>query len=249
MSRKNTPFRFKKFSVSHNRSAMKVGVDGVLIGCWTEIGDARKVLDVGTGCGLIALIIAQRNADAEILAVDIDAPSVEEASENVAASPWADRIVVAQYNFSDLPAKLKDDYCRFDLIVSNPPYFDSGISEAVTPREKARHQGLLSPAVILVGALSILNPGGKVAMVVPADLSDGLEVLSLSLGYRLERKCLVRGHAGAPFKRALLQWIFPRNECDGKCEAFKTEYLTLEEYPGLPTEEYRSLCRDFYLKF
>ena len=110
------PFRFKQFTVQHQRSSMKVGTDAVLLGAWCELNGAQRVLDVGTGCGVIALMVAQRNADATILAIDIDPASVNEAQENFDASPWAERLHACRHDFNDLT----DDE-GFDLIVTNPP--------------------------------------------------------------------------------------------------------------------------------
>lgn len=239
-------FRFKQFSVSHHRSAMKVGVDGVLIGCWVDIGASRRILDVGTGCGLIALIIAQREPEATIDAIDIDAPSVEEASENISASPWNDRIRAVHCSYCNAASLLTDMDRGYDLIVSNPPYFDAGITNTANARERARHQGELSPLSLLKEAKNLLDYGGYVAMVVPTDVSSALEAEAAILGYRLVRKCYVRGHMEAPYKRVLLQW---RLGGLSDISEEKAEYLTLETTPGIPTEDYRNLCRDFYLKF
>lgn len=225
---------------------MKVGVDGVLIGCWAEAENPRSILDVGTGCGLMALIMAQRYPQAKVVGIDVDKASVEEAIGNVSVSPWKDRLKVKEVSFSE-------EYCRslcetgdkFDLIVSNPPYFNAGVTNAITPREIARHQGDLSPAVILSFSRLIISQGGSVAMVVPSDESGNLEKHALSLGYALERKCLVRGHDKAPWKRALLQWHYGNKRM---AEAAISD-LTLEATHGIPTEEYRTLCKDFYLKF
>lgn len=247
MSKTNSKFRFKQFAVSHHRSSMKVGVDGVLIGCWTDVKDANRILDVGTGCGLIALIMAQRAPDALIHAIDIDAPSIEEAIENIAESPWADRIKAFKCRFMDFADLVNGHEERFDLIVSNPPYFDSGVTEIMTAREKARHQGELSPTVILEKASEILTEGGSVAMVVPSEMTETLNTTAASLGYFLVRSCRVRGHEQAPYKRTLFQW---RLGIGGR-RSYESipDTLTLEVSPGIPTDDYRSLCKDFYLKF
>lgn len=244
MSKHNSPFLFKKFSVSHHRSSMKVGVDGVLIGCWTDVGKVRRILDVGTGCGLIALIMAQRCPEAEVVGIDIDKASAEEASVNVANSSWADRMQILQGSFPERLVSLKEN--RFDLIVSNPPYFDSGVSDIATSRERARHQGSLSPLSLLHSSRTFLMSDGKLAMIIPSDLASELETAAVNLGYSLMRKCLVRGHEGVPYKRTLLQWIYNNAY---SCKEIATEYLTLETGHNNPTDDYRNLCKDFYLKF
>lgn len=246
-SKTTKPFRFKHFAVSHSRSAMKVGVDGVLIGCWADIANAEKILDVGTGCGLIALIMAQRCPKAQITGVDIDKASVGEALENVNGSRWRDRIDIGLKSFpDDIIGCTNDSDTKFDLVISNPPYFNSGVIDASTPREMARHQGILSPSSLLKYSYKILKEGGNLAMVLPSEESDSIENEAKLLGYALTRKCLVRGHAGVPWKRVLLQWRYGDEDYDA---AIATEHLTLEMSAGMPTEEYRELCRDFYLKF
>ena len=243
--KKSSKFRFKRFEVNHDRSALKVGVDGVLIGCWADAACARSILDVGTGCGLISLIMAQRFPEAMVTGIDIHEPSVQEAGENVAESPWADRIKILRRSYdedfvSGQPRR------QFDFVISNPPFFDSGLSEVTTPREMARHQSGLSPSSILRLSPGILRDHGQVAMIVPLEISAALEAEASALGYTLRRKCLVRGHAQAPWKRVLLQWRLGRGECGA---ALQEQSLTLETTPMNPTEEYRELCRDFYLKF
>lgn len=225
---------------------MKVGVDGVLVGCWSDAGGCLRILDVGTGCGLIALIMAQRYPESSVTGIDIDAESVAEAQLNVSESPWSKRIVIQQMSFSDMA----EDDGKFDLIVSNPPYFDSGIKDMTSRRAQARHQGELSPGAILEKGKSILNQGGMVAIIVPMEISEELECAAIRMGYCLVKKCLVRGHKEAPIKRVMFQW---RRDCDCMImhdNEIKTDcILTLEEYPGIPTEDYRNLTKDFYLKF
>ncbi len=247
MSKHNSKFLFKEFAVSHHRSSMKVGVDGVMIGCWTDVCSARRILDVGTGCGLIALIVAQRAPEATIDAIDIDEPSIEEATENFSSSPWADRLNARLCSYSEASSLLKDSETKYDLIISNPPYFDSGVKDAVTAREKARHQGELSPLTLLEGAKSLLADNGQVAMVVPLDISAQLEKDAETMGFQLVRKCCYRGHQDAPFKRILLQWKLAASQFHNV--GSETTFMTLEEQPGHPTEEYRELCKDFYLRF
>lgn len=231
---------------------MKIGVDGVLIGCWADAVNAKRILDVGTGCGLIAMIMAQRYTSAKITGIDVDVPSVEEARENVASSPWHNNVEIHRESFSDEYCKGIDENSKYDFVVSNPPFFNSGISSAGTARERARHQGELSPLTLLSRSRQILRDKGGVAMVMPLEASEEVEEYASSLGYCLERKCIVRGHENAPWKRVLLQWRYAVKEITDKTGlgmVQATDYLTLEEAPGIPTETYRELCKDFYLKF
>lgn len=241
-----TQFRFKEFAVWHHRSAMKVGVDGVLVGCWTNTDNARLILDVGSGCGLIALIMAQRCLDSKVIGIEIDHDSAEEARINVEASPWSDRVKIIEGSFPEVLSN-GENHMKFDLIVSNPPFFDSGLTDIHTSRERARHQGVLSPQSLLADSKSLLNPDGKVAMIVPVAIAATLEEEAVSLGFILTDKCIVRGHKDAPFKRMLLQW----SHSEGVLEIREAHIgtLTLEKEPGVPTEQYRELCKNFYLRF
>lgn len=236
-----TQFHFKQFSVWHHRSAMKVGVDGVLIGCWANIGGAHNILDVGTGCGLIALILAQRSDYGKIDGIEIDHASAEEAQQNAQLSPWSERVKIIEDSF---PSNLIEG--KYDLIISNPPYFNAGLQKITTPREKARHQGSLSPSSIISEARAMLSESGSIAMVIPYDSIDSICRQASEAGFCLWRKCLVKGNPEAPIKRALLQWRIKDNAYQ---VAEESTILILESQPGIPTEEYRKLCRDFYLKF
>lgn len=243
MSRKDGKFDFKRFSVAHHRSSMKVGVDGVLVGLWTSAPAAGNILDVGCGCGVIALIMAQRSPQARILAIDIDEASVGEAAANFRESPWSSRL---EARIADFCALADSESYRFRLIVSNPPFFDSGVEASVSRRMKARHQGDLSPSVLVKLAPRLLLPEGRLALVMPAELSAPLIHEAGNCGLTLLRHTLCRGHAGVPAKRSLLEFGVAAD--GGEAEAVVDE-LILETSPGIPTEEYRCLGRDFYLKF
>lgn len=248
------PFRFKKFTVEHDRSAMKIGVDGVLLGMWANVEGTSRILDVGCGCGVIALMCAQRNTRGKILAVDIDANAAEEAKGNFSNSPWNDRLSCRCMNFNEL-----EEYEKYDLIVSNPPYFNSGVDSSSSARTLARHQGELSPLTLLSKGNRLLSPEGRIAMIIPAEQLN--EVINHARSECLEpcRITLVKGNRRAEVKRALVE--FTKNnhsyacpdEEDDKHEVgyncFINNIMVLEEEPGVPTPEYRSLGKDFYLKF
>lgn len=247
-------FRFKQFRCSHGRSSIKIGVDAVLTGAWADVSGCARILDVGTGCGIIALMCAQRNCDAEVLAIDIHSDSIEEARDNFLNSPWSGRLEARVVDFLSLSSQV---YCRFDLIVSNPPFFSSGIATADTPRIAARHEVTLSPATLIENCRSLLSDKGKLAMIVPADRGANLAEHAAEYGMRLLRYKYVKGTPAKPPKRILLEF----GKCGEKCSSNRGEEplkfeppreensLVLEISPGVPSEEHRSLCHDFYLYY
>ena len=241
--KRNSVFRFKQFDCSHGRGSMKIGVDAVLVGAWAPVMDASSILDVGTGSGVIALMCAQRNMKARITAIDIDADSITEAADNFASSPWSDRLHAMEISYDRM-----DEHNRFDLIVSNPPYFNSGVVDPDTPRMRARHQDELCPLTLLEKGKALLTPGGRIAMIIPADQRFQLVEEAKILGLTLSRGTLVRGHDDAPIKRVLLEFRFYRENGRGVDPA-RLPVLTLEVRPGVPTEEHRALCGSFYLKY
>lgn len=233
------PFKFKQFSVQHNVSIHKVGVDGTLLGAWCTVPQSGEILDIGTGSGLIALMCAQRSLDAHISAIEIDTPSCEEASRNFSESPWSARLEAINEDFLKFSSSKK-----YDLIVSNPPFFDSGVKEITTPRESARHQCALPIDLLIKKAAGWLSASGILALVLPADQEEKIIKTAGYAMLRCARLCRVKGNPGAPEKRILIE-LMPETSAE------KTEItsLILEESPLIPTEAYRTLCHDFYLKF
>lgn len=235
------PFKFKQFSVRHHRSSMKVGVDAVLIGAWAG-KDPDSVLDVGTGCGVISLILAQRFPHSRILAIDIDHPSVEEAKENFADSPWSENLKAALQGF---PFGLEEVKERYDLIVSNPPYFKSGIDNPITPREKARHQGSLSIFGLIEESDKYLKQQGRLALIFPTEFYDKALEVAASSSMEIIRECWVRDNPSRPEKRVMVEFIKNNSYKNYECVS---EHLTLFEDLN-PSSAYRSLCSALYLKF
>lgn len=216
---------------------MRIGVDAVLLGAWATV-DGTRILDVGTGCGVIALMCAQRNDMAIVDAVETDAPSVKEAGINFKASPWVDRLNVFHDNYLSFNPAYK-----YDRIVSNPPYFDSGVDSEASVRMHARHEGDLSPISLLRHGLDLLAPGGSVSMVIPYLRAETIIEQARDIGFFLIRRLDISGHANADAKRCLLEFSQDsRSVC-------KTGRMALEIAPTVPTSEYRELCKDFYLYF
>lgn len=238
----NDRFEFKKFGVSHHISSMKVGLDSILLGSWSDIDNAKKILDVGTGCGILALMCAQRNSEALIEAIDIDESSVLEALENFSKSPWRDRIKGSRTNF------LEHTGNNYDLIISNPPYFDSGINKILSSREKARHQDSLSPKIIIERGQSMLSPAGRISMIIPVLQEKSLIEYASTQQMILKRRVLIKGRAELKAKRVMMEFV--KNNSNNRYNINeKNSVLILEENHGIPTKQFRSLCKDFYLKF
>lgn len=232
-------FRFKQFEVRHKASAMKVGVEAVILGAWADVSGVKSVLDAGTGCGVIALAIAQRCPEAKITGIDIDGPSIVEAASNFASSPWSGRLTALEADFGDWIGSAP----RFDLIISNPPFFDSGITQPDSARLRARHTDVLSPASLLTLGADHLSDCGRIALVCPAHDKDSLTATARDAGLFPMRTLLVSGREGAGAKRIFAE--FGLKECP--CPVSGT--LSIERSPGVHTSEYMALTRDFYLRF
>ncbi|MBN1951826.1 MAG: methyltransferase [Bacteroidales bacterium] len=234
----NPYFRFKQFTILQDKCAMKVGTDGVLLGAWVATGDARRILDIGTGTGLIALMLAQRSG-ADIHAVEIDPGAAEQAGENFRNSPWAVRLKILRQDFLEFVHHAEP----YDLIVSNPPYFRNSLKAPDPSRATARHDHQLDLDGLLSGAASLLNPNGRVGLVYPAAEMQRVEEVAASYGLFLSGKTEIIPAPGKAPKRVLFE--FDTNDHQGECN---TNYLVLEETGRHRySEAYKILTQDFYL--
>lgn len=231
----NPYFSFKQFTVYHDRCAMKVGTDGVLLGAWTDVASARRILDVGTGTGLISLMLAQRS-DALIKAIDIDPDAVEQARGNIAASPWKDRIEVEQQDI----CRYVSDAC-FDVIVSNPPYFINSLKCPDGQRNTARHTDGLSFEDLIGAAARLLHPEGAFSVIIPTDGMELFRKIAASHKLHLSRRTLIRTKPDAEPKRVLLAFKL----CPGGCI---NDSLNIELARHVYSDEYIALTKDFYLR-
>ena len=231
-------FTFKQFVVRQERCAMKVGTDGTLLGAWAEMDrkDGR-VLDIGTGTGLMALMMAQRYPEARVTAIDIDEMAVSQADENVKASPFADRIKVLQADVNTFETTEK-----FDSIVCNPPFFNNALICPDNLRTQARHTTSLSYQQLMAAAWRLLNDEGVVSLIIPNDFFHQLENEVRLAGFFLTRVYGVRTIYGKPIKRYLMELRKnPHNEL------IKKDIL-IEDAPNVRSEWYRELTKDFYIK-
>jgi tRNA1Val (adenine37-N6)-methyltransferase len=232
----NPFFSFKQFTIHHDRCAMKVGTDGVLLGTWTDIRHSRRILDIGTGTGLISLMLAQRQADATITAIDIDAEAVNQAQENIQDSPWKERITAV---LQDLKTYRPQEL--FDTIVSNPPYFIDSLKCPDNQRNTARHTDTLDMHTLLYQTSLLLTPEGRFSIVLPAEQTNTLIEAAGRVGLYPSRHTAVITRPGLAPKRTLME--FTRQK-----EAFQTEELVIELERHVYSEAYIALTKDFYLK-
>lgn len=226
-------FRFKQFTVHQDRCALKVGTDGVLFGAWVGYAGARRILDIGTGTGVLALIAAQRNPAAWIDAVEIDEAAAGQAAENAAASPWADRVRVHHMDVRRLHAAEP-----YDLIICNPPYY-AGYAASPDPRiGLAKHSGELLFPELVEAVRRALGPGGRFAVIVPLNRGPEFLAEAARAGLSPHRRCIVRYVAHRPPKRLLLEL----SEADAPCHE---EEITVEATgPFDLSPAYRALISD-----
>ena len=217
---------------------MKVSTDGVLFGAWVDYAGAKRILDIGTGTGLLALIAAQRNAQARIDALEIDDDAAAQAAENAASSPWADRIRVHRAD-----ARRVHTGDPYDLILCNPPYY-SGYSTSPDARiGLAKHSGELTFAQLIDAVEKHLAPDGRLAVIIPANREKQFLHEAVRIGLATSRRCLIRYVPHRPPKRLLL-------ELDKSGEMAKETELTIEATgPFDYTPEYRALISDLMLNF
>ena len=237
-------FRFKRFEVINERSAMKVNTDGVLLGAAMTVRPSdRRLLDVGTGTGTIALMAAQRLDTSEALkitAIDIDGISVDEASRNFRNSPWPDSLEALHASLDGFAEGAGHDV-RFDLIFSNPPYFDESLLAPEQRRCNARHTATgLSYRELLDFAALHLSEDGRIAMVLPAETEAALTRHARMNGLHLFRILRVRTVPRKNPTRIIAE--FSRHRCESPEDAV----LTIQN-EGKYSEEYLSLTHDFYL--
>jgi tRNA1Val (adenine37-N6)-methyltransferase len=235
----NPYFQFKQFVVRHDRCAMKVGTDGVLLGAWVAVDCATSaVLDVGTGTGLVAMMIAQRNTAAVVDAIDIDKNACEQAAGNIENSPFRGRINVIHQSFSEYEAGKK-----YDLIVSNPPFFAHSLKSPDGQRSLARHNDTLPLKRLIGHAAGMLAERGRIALILPVSLSGELDfIIATHRLYRTRRTDVVPAEGRKP-KRFLIELSPGRTP--GKEPA--TDTLVLATNERTRTRQYRALTNDFYL--
>lgn len=231
-------FTFKEFFVAHDRCAMKVGTDGVMLGAWSPVAKARHVLDIGTGSGLLALMLAQRTSPETTLdAVELDEQAAAQAQENVQASPWAERIHV---HHADIRQWSSETTIRYDLIVSNPPYFDEGVKCATPERDRARYTTTLDHLALLEIAATLITEEGFFCVVLPIEAGEAFTQKAQRLGWHLRLRTDVTETESRLPHRVLLAFS-PR-----AAEVF-ADRLVIRGPDQRYSDSYTALTQAFYL--
>lgn len=219
---------------------MKVGVDSVLLGAWADTTGKQRILDIGTGTGLLALMAAQRTETAVIDAVEIDGEACLQAQQNISGSPWTKRIRVICDDFGNFAANCTDFY---DLIITNPPFFTASLKSSDEKRSIARHNDHLHYSDIVKEAKKLLTVGGLLAMVLPPREASLLVEVARHEGLHVRRELKVQSRSDKPVYRNFIE--LSDTECLPEEETLCIEMAGKEDF----TEEYKNLTRDFYLKF
>ncbi|MEX6157488.1 tRNA1(Val) (adenine(37)-N6)-methyltransferase [Providencia manganoxydans] len=233
-------FTFKQFFVGHDRCAMKVGTDGVLLGAWAPVQQAKRALDIGCGSGLIALMLAQRNSQLLIDAVELDNAAAEQAQENFIESKWAGRLRVFAQDIVEFSAVNPQQY---DLIVSNPPYFEPSVSCSTEQRDQARYTATLTHETLLDCAKQCLVADGVLCLVLPYEVGEKVEIMANKEGWFTAYRINIQDKSTTAFHRMLLGLKLSFVEPNVSTLALK------EVDSQVYTEDFQQLIREFYLKY
>lgn len=237
MTKRYKPFQFKQFAIDHSESTMKVGTDAVLLGAWVNLHEARNILDIGTGSGVIAIMLAQRSSSfTHIDAVEINEPDADQAKANVLHSPWPQKVSVHHSSIQNyLPG------IRYDIIVSNPPYFTNSYKPPDERRIQARHTILLPFDELLNAVEKLLEDSGKFNVVLP--YTEGLEFQYMAevKGFYCTRQTALKGRTQKPVERLFMEFAKHPSPCA------KEEIVMFNDHDQW-SETYKNLTRDFYLK-
>lgn len=217
---------------------MKVGTDGVLLGAWTNIGNSKKALDIGTGSGLIALMLAQRNPELTVKAIDVDRAAIGQATENAAHSPFRERICCELTSLQDYVLKCKE---RYDLIVSNPPFFNNSLKSPDSTRTVARHTDSLDMHELIALSAKLLNDEGRLSIIYPHEYKEKLTEIAQENGLLVSRKTNVYPTPSSTPRRVLMEFSKSQSE-------IQEDNLIIETDRHTYSNDFKQIVKDFYLK-
>lgn len=233
--RQSNLFHFKKFSINHQHASLKVGTDAVLLGAWVNVSNAERVLDIGTGSGVIALMLAQRSNDNTVIeAVEVDQKDAEQARENVLHSPWPNKVVVHCTSIQEFESRHP-----FDLIVSNPPYFVNSLLPPNAARAQARHTQSLSAEELLEHSLRLLCPTGRIAVILPTTEGNSFKAMASSQLHLVRETAFFSRN-----EKSQERWLLEFSRQPGQ---LTSNHLVLYDSANKKSEAYVNLTKDFYL--
>lgn len=233
-------FTFKQFFVAHDRCAMKVGTDGVLLGAWAPVIQASRILDIGSGTGLVALMLAQRTSNqVSVDAVELESEAAAQAEENFVESPWQTRLQVFA---EDINLFAQRSAHQYDLIVSNPPYFESAVACRDEARNAARYTETLTHDALLRCAGQLIAPAGVFCVVLPYEIGLAFEKAARLQNWHTQARVDIRDRPGKPLNRMLLALSKQPQVAD-------YHELALREQLNVYSAEFRGLIADFYLNY
>ncbi len=237
---RNNYFRFKQFTIIQEKAAMKVGTDGVLLGAWTTVPQTGSILDIGTGTGVIALMLAQRSTEAHVTGIDYEPEAALEASENAMNSPWSSRISMLNVSFQEFHQTCTS---RFGLIVSNPPFFENSRKPKVENLSIAKHNHLLPPEELARGVAHLLTDDGLFSVILPATTAPPFQKVAEKHGLFPSRLTIVRPNNLKVPHRYLME--FSKKKVTVNHGFLNIHTNDNQNY----TDIYKKFTRDFYLNF
>jgi tRNA1Val (adenine37-N6)-methyltransferase len=232
------PFHFKEFSVQQEKCSMKVGTDGVLLGAWVDLENCKTALDVGTGSGLIALMITQRNSLLHTIAIDIDKNSFEQAYENFEMVSWKKRLFAQHSSLQNLNLSHK-----MDLIISNPPFFSKSLKSEKHQKNIARHDDNLTFEEIVFFSHQNLSDVGKLVVIYPIENETDCNKMANAAGLFLTKCCYVKPLPDKPAKRIMLEYTFQKKEI------IISELIVEVGQRHQYSDDYKRLTKEFYIGF
>jgi tRNA1Val (adenine37-N6)-methyltransferase len=233
------PFVFKKFELQQGKCAMKIGTDAVLLGAWTSVENRPfSILDIGAGTGVLALMLAQRSNAELIDAVEIDDQAYEQCVDNFEASPWGDRLFCYHASLEEFVDEIEE---RYDLIISNPPFYSEDYKSDNSQRDLARFSDAMPFGHLVESASKLLSEAGIFSVIIP--FKEETSFIELASSFKLfpNRILRVQGNVTSEFKRSLIEFSFRKSD-------IKTDTLIIETERHQYTEKYINLTKDFYLK-
>ena len=229
-------FQFRQFAVLDQLSAMKVNTDAILLGAWAHVEQAKTILEVGCGCGIVSLMLAQKNLTAEITGIDIDHNSIIEANENFNRSLWSKRLKAKHISFQEFASQNKD---VFDIIISNPPYFDKSLLPDLSSRIVSKHTHSLNFLDIIHHCWHLLSESGKLIFIIPFDDKEKLLEAAKVKGFHTSRCAFVKTR---PFKTPFRYLV----ELSKSPLAYQEETFSIQDDNHYFSEEYKKLTGEYH---